>query len=71
MNNSWGYNITDTQYKTTKQCIQYLANAAGRNGNFLLNIGPMPDGSIQSEFVDTPNAIGQWITKNGETIYGT
>lgn len=71
MNNSWGYNITDTHYKTTKQCIQYLVNAAGRNGNFLLNIGPMPDGSIQKEFVDTLNAIGQWITKNGETIYGT
>lgn len=71
MNNSWGYNITDTYYKSTKQCIQYLINAAGHNGNFLLNIGPMADGTVQPEFTDTLKAIGQWMTKYGETIYGT
>ncbi|MBS1760767.1 MAG: alpha-L-fucosidase [Bacteroidetes bacterium] len=71
MNNSWGYNITDTYYKSTKQCIQYLVNAAGHNGNFLLNIGPMADGMVQPEFTDTLKAIGQWMAKNGETIYGT
>lgn len=71
MNNSWGYNITDTYYKTTKQCIQYLVNAAGHNGNFLLNIGPMADGTVQPEFTDTLKAIGGWMAMNGETIYGT
>lgn len=71
MNKSWGYNIADTNYKTVKQCVQYLVNAAGRNTNFLLNVGPMPDGSIQPEFTDTLKAIGDWMNKYGETIYGT
>ena len=71
MNNSWGFNITDTSYKTVKQLIHYLVNAAGRNANFLLNVGPMPDGKIQPEFIDTLKKIGKWLHQNGETIYGT
>lgn len=71
MNNSWGFNITDRNYKSSRQLIHYLVNAAGRNANFLLNVGPMPDGRIQREFTDTLAMIGQWMKKNGETIYGT
>jgi len=47
LNGSWGFNITDRNYKTPKQVVHYLINAAGRNANLLLNIGPMPDGNIQ------------------------
>ena len=71
MNNSWGFNITDTSYKSVKQLIHYLVNAAGRNANFLLNVGPMPNGKIQSEFIDTLKQIGKWMRVNGQTIYGT
>jgi alpha-L-fucosidase len=71
MNNSWGFNITDTSYKSVKQLIHYLVNAAGRNANFLLNVGPMPNGKIQPEFIDTLNEIGKWLQINGETVYGT
>lgn len=71
MNNSWGFNITDTKYKSVKQLIRYLAGAAGRNANFLLNIGPMPNGKIQPEFTDTLKAIGKWMDKYGASIYGT
>ena len=71
MNNSWGFNITDTRYKSAKELIHYLVNAAGRNANFLLNVGPMPDGEIQPEFVDTLKEIGKWLQVNGKTIYGT
>ncbi len=71
MNDSWGFNITDRNYKSAKKLIQYLVSAAGYNSNFLLNVGPMPDGTIQPEFVDTLKAIGKWLDKNGETIYGT
>jgi len=46
MNGSWGFTITDTKFKTVKQVIHYLANAAGRNANLLLNVGQWPaDGS--------------------------
>ena len=71
MNNSWGFNITDTSYKSVKQLIHYLVNAAGRNANFLLNVGPMPNGKIQPEFIDTLKKIGKWLRFNGQTIYGT
>lgn len=71
MNDSWGFNITDRKYKTVKGLIQYMVKAAGYNANFLLNVGPMPDGSIQQEFVDTLKGIGEWMKLNGETVYGT
>jgi len=71
MNGSWGFNITDTKYKTVKQTIHYIINSAGSNANFLLNIGPMPDGTIQQEFTDTLQAIGKWMDKYGETFFGT
>jgi len=70
MNNSWGYNITDVSYKSVKELIHYMVNAAGHNANFLLNVGPMPNGEIQTEFKDTLKAMGNWMKQNGETIYG-
>ena len=48
-----------------------MVKAAGFNSNFLLNVGPMPDGKIQPEFTKTLKEIGEWMAKNGETIYGT
>jgi len=71
MNNSWGFNINDRSFKSSKQIIHYLVNSAGRNANFLLNIGPMPNGKIQPEFTDTLAIVGAWVQKNGESIYGT
>lgn len=71
INNSWGYNKTDTSFKSDKQLIHYLIEAAGRNANFLLNIGPMPDGTIQPQFVKQLRTMGEWLQRNGESIYGT
>lgn len=71
MNGSWGYNMTDNHYKSSKELIHYLINAAGRNTNFLLNVGPMPSGVIQPEFEDTLKLMGNWLNKYGESIYGT
>lgn len=71
MNNAWGFNLQDSRYKSTKNLIQYLVKAAGNNANFLLNVGPMPNGKIQPEFVKTLGEVGKWMDKNGETIYNT
>jgi alpha-L-fucosidase len=71
INKSWGFDLSDNNYKSSTQLIHYLIGAAGRNANFLLNIGPMPDGKIQSEFTDTLAIVGKWIKQNGESIYGT
>jgi len=71
MNNSWGFNLTDSRYKSAKELVRLLVQAAGHNANFLLNVGPMPNGKIQPEFVERLEQIGEWISRYGETIYGT
>jgi alpha-L-fucosidase len=71
INRAWGYNSSDKQFKSTADLIRYLVRAAGYNANFLLNVGPMPNGKIQPEFVERLQEIGQWMQKNGESIYGT
>jgi alpha-L-fucosidase len=71
INESWGYDKKDTKYKSSKQLIHYLVKAAGNNSNFLLNVGPKPDGTIQPEFVKRLHAMGEWLRINGDTIYGS
>lgn len=71
MNNSWGFNLTDTSYKTSKQLIDLLVRASGYGANLLLNIGPMPNGKIQPEFLERMAYMGNWIKTYGESIYGT
>lgn len=71
INNSWGFNITDTTYKSVKQLVHYLVKAAGHDANFLLNVGPMPNGRFQPEFTDTLLAVGKWVDQYGESVYGT
>ncbi len=71
INNSWGYNSKDKRFKSTKELIHYLVRAAGHNANFLLNVGPRPDGTIQPEFVERLKEVGAWLARNGESIYQT
>ena len=71
MNGSWGFNLVDDRYKSPKDLIQYLVKAAGYNANFLLNVGPMPNGEIQPEFQKNLREMGKWVAEHGETIYGT
>ena len=71
INKSWGYNKNDKSFKSERELLHYLIRAAGHNANCLLNIGPLPTGTIQPEFVTQLKAMGQWISKNGDSIYGT
>jgi alpha-L-fucosidase len=71
MNGSWGYNIKDRRFKSTKQLIQTMVKAAGYGANFLLNNGPLPNGKLQAENIDTLRVIGNWLKKYGESYYGT
>ena len=71
MNGSWGYRITDRNYKSTDELIRYLAGAAGRGGNLLLNIGPQPDGALPDAALERLAGIGDWMRRNAATICGT
>ncbi len=71
LNDSWGFNLGDSKYKSPEEVEQLLVRAAGNNSNLLLNIGPMPNGEIQQEFVTRLHAVGEWLLRHGDAIYGT
>jgi alpha-L-fucosidase len=71
INRSWGYNAADKNYKSVRQLVHYLVQAAGRNANFLLNVGPRPDGTIDPEMVSRLEGLGKWLSQFGHTIYET
>lgn len=71
ISHAWGYHREDKAFKSPKELIQALVKAAGNNANFLLNVGPCPDGTIQPEFVERLQAVGAWLEDNGKTIYET
>jgi len=71
INHSWGFDLKDNRHKSKKELIQYVVKAAGYGANFLLNVGPMPNGKIQPEHVARLKEMGEWLNMNGETIYGT
>lgn len=70
MNNSWGYHKNDDDWKSPKTIVRNLITCARGGGNYLLNIGPLPDGSIPPESVRVLTAVGDWTAKNGASIYG-
>ncbi len=69
LNDSWGFQQSDDSWKPSKQVIRNLISCARDGGNYLLNIGPKPDGSIPEESVRILTEVGQWMAKNGDTIY--
>lgn len=71
MNDHWGYNKNDHNWKSVKELLQMLADVASKGGNLLLNIGPTAEGVFPQASVERLKAIGKWMKVNGESIYGT
>lgn len=71
MNHTWGYSITDKDYKSEKELIHYLIKAAGNNANLLMNVGPRPNGEFPDIAIQRYIAMGEWLKEYGETIYET
>jgi len=71
LNLGWGYQRADTEWKTPKRIVNDLTICAQQGGNYLLNIGPEPDGTVPAESVNILETAGHWLTTNGEAIYGT
>ena len=71
INNSWGFNAGDTNWKSAQKLIQNLSDIASKGGNYLLNVGPTAEGIIPQPEVDRLLAMGKWLKTNGEAIYAT
>ena len=69
MNESWGYQKADKDWKSPETIVRNLITCARDTGNYLLNIGPKPDGSVPEESVRILTEVGEWMDKNGPTIY--
>jgi alpha-L-fucosidase len=69
LNDSWGYQRADDNWKSSKTVIRNLISCARDGGNYLLNIGPRGDGSIPEESVQVLTEVGRWMDANGDTIY--
>ena len=71
MNNHWGYNKHDNNWKSTPDLIRKLVDIASKGGNFLLNVGPKADGTFPQASIDRLKEIGAWMKINGQSIYRT
>jgi alpha-L-fucosidase len=71
LNQGWGYQRTDDEWKSSRRVLNDLATCAQQGGNYLLNIGPEPDGTIPEATVRVLETVGRWMETNGESIYGT
>ena len=70
MGGSWSYVPNDT-YKPTNQIIHNLIDIVAKGGNYLINIGPGPDGEWDTIAYSRLKEIGDWMKVNGEAIYAT
>jgi len=71
LNDSWGFQKADDNWKTPRTVIRNLITCARDGGNYLLNIGPEPDGSIPPESGRILTEVGKWMKTGGQTIYGS
>jgi alpha-L-fucosidase len=71
MNDSWGWNPTDTGYKTPRAIVHALCETAGRGGNLLLNVSPTGDGSLPPEQQERLAVLAEWMGRHAEAIRGT
>ncbi|MFP4336880.1 MAG: alpha-L-fucosidase [Halothece sp.] len=71
INESWGYNVEDENFKSVRELIHCLCEVAGKGGNLLLNVSPMGNGSIPPELRERLKGIETWMSQYSETILET
>ena len=71
MNDSWGWNPDDTNYKSPRTIVHALCETAGRGGNLLLNVSPRGDGALPAEQIERLDAVASWMAAHGTAIHDT
>lgn len=69
MNDSWGYQSGDDNWKSPKTIVRNLLTCTRDGGNYLLNIGPRGDGSIPERSTEILTDVGQWTSRNGDLVH--
>lgn len=70
MNNNWGYCENDKYYKPASMVVRKLVECVSKGGNLLINVGPDARGRIPKESVAILEKVGEWMSENGDSIYG-
>jgi alpha-L-fucosidase len=71
INDHWGWSRDDRNTKSVRRLVHVLARSASVGGNFLLNVGPTPEGEIPALHQERLRAVGRWLVENGASIYAT
>jgi alpha-L-fucosidase len=71
LNDTWGYKKNDHNWKSAKKLIRLMVDVNRKGGNYLLNVGPTPEGRIPGPSAEILETVGKWLEVNGEAIYGT
>jgi alpha-L-fucosidase len=71
INDSWGFQHTDLNFKTPQMVLKTFVDCLSMGGNLLLDIGPRADGTIPEEEVAVLKELGRWTRKHKEAIYST
>ena len=71
INDTWGFKADDHNWKSPAELVQKLVDVASKDGNYLLNVGPTAEGIIPEPSVERMRAIGEWLRRNGDAVYGT
>lgn len=71
MNGTWGFSRFDHNWKSAAVLVTNLIDIASKGGNYLLNVGPTPEGEVPAPSIERLKEVGAWMKQNGEAIYGT
>lgn len=71
INGHWGYSKDDHNHKSTRHLVHLLARSASVGANYLLNVGPTPEGEILPVHAVRLRGVGKWLKTHKDSIYGT
>lgn len=71
LNDTWGYSKFDHNWKQPEKLIRLLLKINARGGNYLLNIGPMADGTVPHESLEILDKVGAYVHRNQDSLFGT
>ncbi|WP_395027400.1 alpha-L-fucosidase, partial [Robinsoniella sp.] len=71
LNDTWGFNKDDHNWKNPDDIIRLLLKVTSRGGNYLLNIGPDATGHVPDESIAILDEVGKYVQDNADSIFET